>query len=495
MEENLMAGGGEGSIRVRFAFTPAPSLSLVQARIALLNFLFAKKKHGSLILRVDDTDPEKATAEALDRILNDLKWLQIGWQEGPDVEGPYGPYRQSERISLYQKYVEQLLSEAKAYPCYCHPEKLDEERRRFLAQGKPPRYTGSCRDLKPEQKSEFEQQGIKPAVRLRLERQVVKFHDTVHGDFTLDSDTVGDFVIRLASGRPTYNLVCVVDDALMKISHVIRGQDDLANTSLQILLFKALGFEAPSYAHIPLILGADKTLLSAKHGLSTVEDLQKEGYFAAAAANYLAMLGWSSPDRREEMTLEEIAERFDPSRLSRSSHPFEVEKLNWYNGRYLREIAPAGLLELAQGIAGYEEALNLKGKEWLESTLLILQRQCRTLKEMGQNLRLLVNPVGELPEEARKAMALKDAPKLLKLLSEELGQVENLDQEITSRVLESVKGKVKSKSKNIYAPVRVALTGRLDGPELPVIASLLGKEECLRRIDYALKNLQHAAPK
>lgn len=490
-----IASNSQMPVRVRFAFTPAPSLSLVQARIALLNYLFAKKKQGRLILRVDDTDPEKATPEALDRILNDLKWFQIEWQEGPHAEGPHGPYRQSLRSDFYQKHVERLLSEGKAYPCYCNPEKLDEERRRFLAQGKPPRYTGACRDLTGEQRSQFEQQGIKPAVRLRLERQVVKFHDAVHGDFSIDSDTVGDLVVQLASGRPTYHLVCVVDDILMKISHVIRGQDDLSNTFIQILLFNAFGVPPPAYAHIPLILGADKTLLSVKHGLSTVEDLRKEGYFPQAAANYLAMLGWSSPDRREEMTLEEIAERFELSRLSRSSHSFEIEKLNWFNGRYLREIGPGELLELARGVPGYEEALGLKGKDWIESTLLILQRQCRTLKEIGENLKLLVNPVGDLPEDAKKALSLKDAPKLLKLLSEEIHQVENLDQEITTRVLESVKGKIKSKSKNIYAPVRVALTGKLDGPELPVVASLLGKEECLRRIDYVLKNLQHPAPK
>jgi nondiscriminating glutamyl-tRNA synthetase len=477
----------EVPVRVRMALVPSGSLNLVEARVALFNQLFAMNRKGSLILQISDLETEKVAPNGIQNLIEDLKWLQISWQEGP--------HRKSERSSFYQKYIQQLLSEQKAYPCYCSPEKLDEERLRFFSQGKPPRYSGACRHLSQEMKAQYESQGVQPMIRLKIDRQIIKFHDAIHGDYSFDTESMGDWVLQRVNGRPTLDFSTVIDDALLKISHVIRGENHLESTSRQISLYLALGWNSPSYAHIPVILGPDHTLLSKKHGFCTVEELKNE-YLAVAVTNYLALMGYTSPDRREVMTLEEISERFTLERISRTSPVFDLEKLKWFNAHYLREIPDAEFLEMSKTrVSGFEEAFAKNGQAWLESTLLLLRKQGRTFGEIAEYLKFLIRPLGTFDEEAQKVFQLKDAPKVLKMMLEELSPQETINLETSLQVLENLKGKIKSKSKNVFAPLRVALTGQTHGPELPVIVSLLGKEEALKRIDYALTRLQHPQSK
>jgi glutamyl-tRNA synthetase len=482
--------------RVRFSCIPIGSPSLVEARLALINYTVAQIKNGVFVFRIDDTHPEKTTPEAFGLLQDDLKWLGISWQEGPEVGGSVGPYRQLERTSIYQKHLQQLLSQGKAYPCYCSPEKLDEERLRFLAAGKSPRYNGHCRDLSSEKKLEAEAQGMKPAIRLKVDRQIVKFHDMIYGDFAFDSDTIGDWVLGLADGRFTASFVSVIDDATMKISQVIRGENELSQTATQILLYRAFQWEPPTYAHVPLLLAPDRTLLSKKHGISQVADLKSQGFLAPAVIQYLLQLGSSQPEGRKLPKLEEIQERFSLEKMSRSAPIFDLEELKKIQAHYLRQIPDSEFFQKCREfIPAAAELGASKGEEWLQTNLLLLKEKCRTFQEIGEYLGYFLSATSPEEEGAKKALELKDAPRLLKLMTEEITKAETLDLETLHQLMENAKQKLKSKSKNIFSPLQVALTGRSQGPDLALVATLLGKEETLKRIDHVLTSLQHPAPK
>ncbi|MFO1519881.1 MAG: glutamate--tRNA ligase [bacterium] len=490
------ASSGPSHPRLRFSVALSGPVSIGDARVALINHLTAQKKGGTWLLRLDDSHPEKTTPETVQGLYDDLKWLKIEWQEGPDRPGKAGPYRQSERGDLYQQHLRQLLEQGKAYPCYCTPEKLDEEKRRFLSAGKPPRYTGTCRALTPEARAEFESQGLKPLIRLKVDRQIVKFRDGVYGDFTVDSDTIGDWVLALADGRPTPNFVAVVDDALMKINQVIRAENELSTTATQILLYRSFGWEAPSYAHIPLVLGADRTLLSKKHGLSTVQDLRERGFLPPAVLHYLIQLGTNFVEGRRFPKWDELAQQFGIERIQRSSPIFDENELKRINAQYLRQLGEEEFLALAEKyVPTYGEIVREKGDEWTRATLLSLREKCRTFQEVGDYLRELTRAPEAFTDDAKKALALKDAPRLLKILTEDLSQAPVLNLDSISDLMENAKQKLKSKNKNVFGSLQAALTGATEGHDLPLLVSLLGKEECLKRIQYALTTLQHAPAK
>lgn len=326
-------------IRVRFAPSPTGPFHIGGARSALFNFLLARKMGGKMILRIEDTDLERSSRESEENIKAALKWLGMDWDEGIDVGGPNGPYRQTERLDIYKKYTEQLLAEGKAYYCYCTDEELEAERQALLAKGEMPRYMGHCRNLTSEQKAEYEKQGRKPTVRFKVPaNQQIVVHDLVRGDVTFDSNGIGDFVIVKSDGIPTYNYAVVIDDHLMKINHVIRAEEHLSNTPRQCLVYDALGFEKPVFGHISLILGKDHTKMSKRHGATSVDQYRQLGYLPAGINNFLALLGWAPNSEQEIFSMEELIKEFSMEHVAKNPAVFDLDKLNFINQHYVRQL-------------------------------------------------------------------------------------------------------------------------------------------------------------
>ena len=352
-------------IRVRFAPSPTGYLHIGNARTALFNWLFARHYGGCFILRIEDTDTDRHVAEAEGLIIQDLKWMGLDWDEGPDKGGPYGPYRQSDRLDIYQSYAQKLVESGRAYYCYCTPEELEASRQKMLASGQTPQYDGRCLHLSDEQKKEFEKEGRRPSVRFRTLGDAVVVNDLIRGEVSFDGQTIGDFIILRSDGRAAYNFAVVIDDIQMEITHVLRGEDHLSNTPRQVLIYQALGFNPPQFGHMPMILGPDRTRLSKRHGATSVVSYREKGYLPEAINNYLALLGWSSPDEEEILPQEKLVQKFTVDRISRSAAIFDLTKLNWMNGNYIREaeldritrlcipfLKEKGYLAQGRGIAG-----------------------------------------------------------------------------------------------------------------------------------------------
>ncbi len=335
-------------MRVRFAPSPTGQLHVGNARTALFNWLLARGAGGTFILRIEDTDVERSTRESESAIVRDLRWLGLDWDEGPDIGGAHGPYRQSERLHLYQSYATELLSAGAAYYCFCSTAQLDAERQDALANGRPARYAGTCRRLSREQAAARIAAGERPAIRFRVpeERDVV-FTDAVRGDVRFQTDVIGDPIIVRADGTPAYNFAVVVDDALMEVTHVVRGEDHISNTPRQILLYEALGFAPPTFAHLSLVMGPDHSPLSKRHGATSVAEFRGKGYLPEALVNYLALIGWSPGGGDELLPIDELARRFSLEAVGHSAGVFDEEKLAWANRHYLKIADPTRLAELA----------------------------------------------------------------------------------------------------------------------------------------------------
>ncbi len=341
-------------VRVRIAPSPSGNLHIGTARTALFNYLFAKKMGGKFILRIEDTDAERTSQEYIDNIFDSLKALGLNWDEGPDVGGPYGPYTQSKRFDIYPKYVQQLLDSGFAYECFCTPEELEQEKEEATKAKKPYVYSKKCEHLTEEEKAKLRAEGRKPAIRFNIAKaqkafhdsSILKFNDLVKGELHMDTDLLGDFVIQKSNGAPTYNFAVVIDDALMKISHVIRGEDHISNTYKQILIFEALGFEVPRFGHLGMILAPDRSKLSKRHGATAVSDFVKQGYLTEALINFVALLGWSPSDGEEIKPVEEIAKDFRIDEISSSNSIFEYDKLRWMNSHYIKMLPMDKLKEM-----------------------------------------------------------------------------------------------------------------------------------------------------
>src|SRR3954463_14006093 len=334
--------------RVRFAPSPTGQLHVGNARTALFNWLLARGQEGTFILRIEDTDAERSSRESEEAIVRDLRWLGLDWDEGPDIGGGHGPYRQSERLHLYQSYAKELLTADAAYHCFCSTTQLDIDRQEALAAGRPARYAGTCRRLSREQAAARIAAGERPAIRFRVpeERDVV-FTDAVRGDVRFQTDVIGDPVIVRADGTPAYNFAVVVDDALMAVTHVVRGEDHISNTPRQILLYEALGFAPPTFAHLSLVMGPDHSPLSKRHGATSVAEFRAKGYLPEALVNYLALIGWSPGGGDELLPIDELARRFSLENVGHSAGVFDEEKLAWVNRHYLKIADPRRLAELS----------------------------------------------------------------------------------------------------------------------------------------------------
>jgi len=335
-----------GEVRVRIAPAPTGALHIGLARTALFNYLFAKKSEGVFILRIEDTDPERSKLEFEKDILENLKWLGIEWDEGPDIDGPYGPYRQSQRLEIYQKYLEKLISEEKAYHCFCSEEELEAQRQYLLSIGQPPLYSGKCRDLPPETVKRYLSEGKSSIIRFKTPLKKIGFNDLIRGKVEFDAALIGDFAIAKTISSPLYNFACVIDDFEMKISHVLRGEEHISNTPKQILIQEVLDFPRPEYAHLPLILGPDRSKLSKRHGAIAISEYRKQGYLPETIVNFIAFLGWNPGTEREIYSMASLIKEFSLDRCQKGGAIFNIKRMDFLNGFYIRQRSVEKLTEI-----------------------------------------------------------------------------------------------------------------------------------------------------
>ena len=466
-------------MRLRFAPSPTGQLHVGNARTALFNWLLARGSDADLVLRIEDTDVERSTAESEAAILRDLRWLGLDWKEGPDVGGPCGPYRQSERLHLYGSYAKEMLGAGTAYYCFCTPAELEADRAADLAAGRPVRYSGRCRQI-PRQTSEQRiAAGERPAIRFHVpdDREIV-FRDVVRGDVRFRTDVIGDPIIMRADGTPSYNFAVVIDDALMAISHVIRGEDHISNTPRQILLYETLGFTPPAFAHLSLVLGPDHAPLSKRHGATSVAEFRSKGYLPEALVNYLALVGWSPAEggaEAELMPAAELARRFSLEAVNKSAGIFDEEKLAWVNRHYLKLARPERLADLSVSFfnaAGIAMNPDGDGLAFLASVMPIASGAVDRLDQVPGRLatlfdcspeRILADPIvaEEMRSEAARAV--------VRALAEQLSTAPRLDRERFRAVANDVKVRTGQKARALFHPIRVALTGRAEGPELDLV--------------------------
>lgn len=481
------------SVRTRIEPSPSGSLHVGNAMTASFNWYFARKHGGRFILRVADTDRSRVTAEGIRSALEDLRWLGLDWDEGPEIGGPDEPYFQSERTDLYTAAAEQLLQDAKAYRCYCTPEELEEMRQAQRAAKKPPGYDGRCRDLTDAQRDEREAAGAEPVIRFRMPEGQTRVDDLVRGEMVFDNSSVGDFVIMRADGSPLYQLAVTVDDIRMGMTHVIRGEDIVANTPKQIQLMKALGHDAiPEYAHIPLIVGADRAPLSKRHGDTAVVAYRDQGYLPEVLLNYLAILNWSVGDgQTETFTIPELVQAFDLKGVTRAPSAFDPQKLLAMNGDAIRRLDLEGFLARALPFLQREGVL---GGEPTEAQLEVLrqigplvQERTRRLDEVPQQMRFLFERV-EPDEKASKTLD-PDTKPMLEALRALLAQIEPFEHGVIAEGALAWADGAGIKRRLAFQPLRAAICGSLVSPPLFESIEVLGRDETLDRIDIALSRI------
>lgn len=475
-------------VRVRFAPSPTGPFHIGGARSALFNYLLARKTGGKLVLRIEDTDRERSTPESEENIKVALKWLGMTWDEGVDVGGPYGPYHQMERLDIYKKYTDQLLAEGKAYYCYCTDEELEAERQALSAKGETPRYMGKCAHLTAEQIAQYEAEGRKPTVRFRVPKdQQILIHDLVRGDVVFDSNGIGDFVIVKSDGIPTYNYAVVIDDSLMHITHVIRAEEHLSNTPRQCLIYDALGFPKPTFGHISLILGKDHTKMSKRHGATSVDQYRQLGYLPEGIDNFLALLGWSPKGEQEIFSMEELAKEFSMDSVAKNPAVFDLDKLNHINQHYMRQLSEEALYEvakphmLAKGyITGDEEGEKLA---WLHEVVATAKEYVYCASQIPDMVEMyFTDEFGFENEEAEAVLKAETVPSVINCLLTELPNMEALDIPAVKALFKKIQKTTKLKGKDVFMPIRVALTGNQHGPELAAMIPLLGVERTAKRV-------------
>ncbi len=475
--------------RMRFAPSPTGELHVGNARTALFNWLFARQNGGDFILRIEDTDQERATKQFEKNLLDDLNWLGIYWDEGPGKEGLFGPYHQTERLHIYNAYLERLLSSGKAYPCYCLEEELEAERAGLVAKRMMPRYMGNCRHLSPEDRGRFEQQGRRPAYRFAVERGSIEFDDMIRGAMRFDGAAIGDFIIVRSNGLPAYNFAAVIDDHLMKISHVIRGEDHLSNTAAQALIYRALGFTLPVFAHHSLILGKDRTKLSKRHGAVSVREFRNRGIIPEVLLNYLALLGNSFGEGKEVCSVDEIINLFSLENTGKSGAIFDEGKLKWLNGIYIKNCPLSKLAALAAPFlleADYDESAHESG--WLEKVLSVVRGNLNTLSEIKDYLPVFDDEKYKLSADASRLLKQDNALKAVKLFEEALLSEGLPEDGFYERAIKKVRSRSGIKGRDLFLPIRCAITGLTWGPELDRIVAALGRESVLKRLEKALQS-------
>jgi glutamyl-tRNA synthetase len=492
-------------VRVRFAPSPTGYLHVGNVRTALFNWLFTRRQEGTFILRIEDTDAERSAQIYEKQILEDLHWLGLDWDEGIDKGGDYGPYRQTDRYAIYRSYAEKLLQADKAYYCFCTEEELEAERAAQLARGETIKYSGKCRALSRHEAETRLARGDKAVVRLKVRTGTVGFDDLVFGSITVDGYIIGDPVLLRSDATPNYNFSCVVDDHLMKISHVIRGDGHLSNTHRQILIYEALGLTPPRFAHLSTVLGNDGTKLSKRHGATSLEEFRKQGYLPEALVNYLALLGWAPKEEGKEiLPATEIVKQFELEKVSKNPAIFDTDKLNWVNRSYVKAADLKRLVDLSRGYlveAGLlPKETNAEIEAWLAMVLDAIKTHLDRLDQVVAESSIILEfdpaSIRNHPDTA-DVLTSQPAKAVVRAFYEELARYDTITFEEYKAAAMKVKERTGQKGKNLFHPIRVALTARGSGPELDKLVPIFEKGKkldlpvkikgCVERLSDVLK--------
>lgn len=462
------------ALRVRFAPSPTGQLHVGNARTALFNWLLAAGQHGTFVVRIEDTDMERSSRASEAAILEDLRWMGLHWGEGVEIGGALGPYRQSERLHIYRAHAVELLATGHAYRCFCTPAQIEAARQTAVAHGQPPRYAGRCRALAPAEARRRVDAGERAVIRFRVpaSREVV-FTDLVRGEIRFHTDVIGDPVLVRSDGVPAYNFAVVVDDALMGITHVVRGEDHISNTPRQVLLYEAFGWSPPAFAHVSLVMGPDHTPLSKRHGATSVREFRERGYLPEALTNYLALLGWSPGEGAELLPRDELARRFRLEDVGLSAGVFDEEKLAWVNRHYLKAAAPDRLTRLAVPYLtahGWVQEPSPDVHAFLESLVPTVAASLDRLEQVAPRLAFLFEyaPDRALAQAASRAEAVQARPVIDALAAELAGSGPILDREVFRALAARVRARTGAKGKALFHPIRLAITGESEGLELDI---------------------------
>lgn len=459
-------------IRVRFAPSPTGFFHVGNARTALFNWLFARQNKGTFVLRVEDTDAERSSVEYEDNLIKSLKWLGLDWDEGPECGGPFGPYRQSLRQDIYAPYTQRLLEEGKAFYCFCDPEELERNRKEAISSGKMPIYSGKCRTISVEEAKDRQAKEETAVVRLRTpDEGTVSYNDLVRGHLSFDLKLIGDPVLVRSNGRPAYNYAVVIDDALMKITHIIRGEDHISNTPRQLLTYEALSMESPQFAHLSMVMGQDNARLSKRHGATSVDQFDKDGILPETLFNYLALLGWSHPEEKEILTKSELVKAFNLNHLSRSAAIFDYDKLHWLNRQHMKVLSTRDKAEKAcpflKAVGFMPEKMSDETWAWLGEAVEDLIEGADRFSDLPDKFSPFFDfNLEEMDRESREILDTECGRKVVTLLSAKIGHTEQFDYDIFASFAKEIKDETGCKGKDLFHPLRIALTARTSGLKL-----------------------------
>lgn len=473
------------SVRVRFAPSPTGYLHIGGARTALYCYLMAKASGGSYVLRIEDTDLDRSKPEYEKAMIDDLKWLGIYHNEGPDIGGEYGPYRQSERLDIYQKYADQLVKEGKAYPCFLTQEELEALTEKAISEKKAPHfYHGKYRDLDPSEAEKKIKEGLEYVIRFKNPGKSWSFVDLVRKDVTFPPDMVGDFVIIRSNKMPVYNFCCVIDDALMEMTHVIRAEEHLNNTVRQLMIYDAIGMKAPEFAHVSLLVGADRQKLSKRHGATSVSQYRDQNYLPEALNNYLLLLGWSHPDEKDIFTVEEVSKIFDFSRFSKASAFYDMLKLNHFNGQHLRLLSEDKLVSYVENSIDKDSEFFAQTNLWKKTFSNLFLEKCNTANDFNDFSKSLFEHKIDEDDQYKEAMSWESTELISSALKEKIqGLIDEgkdfATVEDVSEWMSFLKKELSIKGKPLFMGMRVVLTGKAHGADLKIVTSLIPLKKLL----------------
>jgi len=485
----------EPTVRTRFAPSPTGYPHVGNIRSALFGWLFARHNGGVFIVRIEDTDVTRKVEGAVEAILDSLRWLGLDWDEGPEVGGDYGPYIQSQRLELYDRAARRLVAQGDAYCCYCSLQRLEEMRAEQVRRKQPPGYDRHCRDLSQEERDREEKEGITPVIRFKtpLTGQT-RFHDIIWGDIVFENSTLDDLVLLKSDGYPTYHLANIVDDHEMAITHVLRAEEWVSSTPRHVLLYQAMGYEPPKFAHLPTLLGSDRSKLSKRHGAVSITDFREQGYLPEAMVNFLALLGWSLDDRTEIMSRQELVSNFSLERVSKTAAVFNREKLDWMNGVYIRSLSPEDFLQrslpfLDGGLP--PEVSRPLSVDYVRQIAPLIQERVKTLGEITQLTQFFFADRLEYDDALLigKGMTPRSTSHALGVARQRLAGLADFDAESLEGLLRPLAVELELKTSQLFGALRTAVTGQTAAPPLFETMAVLGRETCLERIDQALARL------
>lgn len=483
-----------GEVRVRYAPSPTGHLHIGNARTALFNYLFARKNNGKFIIRIEDTDVKRNVEGGEQSQLKYLKWLGMDWDESVDVGGEYGPYRQTERLDIYKQYWQDLLDRGLAYRCYCTEEELEQEREEQMARGETPRYSGKHRELTKEQRQALEAEGRVASIRFRVpEDRIYTFDDMVKGTISFNSKETGDFVIVKKDGIPTYNFAVALDDHLMKISHVLRGEDHISNTPRQLMIYEAFGWEPPQFGHMTLIVGEDHKKLSKRNEsiIQFIEQYDQLGYLPEALFNFISLLGWSPEGEEEVFSQEQLISIFDEHRLSKSPAVFDTNKLAHMNNTYIKNADPDRIADLAiphlQKASRLPSELTAEQEEWARALVALYQEQMTAASDIVDLSEVFFRTHLELDAEGIEVMGGEQVPAVLSAFLAKIEQADEFNAPKIAALIKEVQKETGFKGKQLFMPIRVALTGQTHGRDLNQTIWLLGRDRVLDRLRSQIK--------